>query len=59
VVKRELKTGTLGEDHLLTLTSASNLATDLTRQGEHRATRELDEDMARYRRTLQDGDADG
>ena len=43
----------LGEDHPDTLTSARNLAADLTNLGEHQAARELDEDtLARRRRVL-------
>jgi Tetratricopeptide repeat len=43
----------LGEDHPDTLTSASNLAVDLSGLGEYEAARELDEDiLARRRRIL-------
>jgi hypothetical protein len=43
----------LGEDHPHTLTSASNLATDLRALGDLRAARELDEDtLTRRRRVL-------
>jgi hypothetical protein len=49
----------LGEDHPSTLTSASNLASDLSNLGEHQAARELDEDtLARRRRVLGDDHAD-
>jgi len=49
----------LGEDHPETLVSAGNLAGNLASLGEHQAARQLEEDMARHRRPLQDGDADG
>ena len=49
----------LGNDHPSTLTSASNLASDLRMLGEHQAARELDEDtLARYRRILGDDHPD-
>jgi hypothetical protein len=45
----------LGDDHLQTLASASNLANDLQGLGDYRAARELDEDtLARRRRILGD-----
>jgi hypothetical protein len=45
----------LGDGHPSTLASASNLAADLRRLGEHQAARELDEDtLARKRRVLGD-----
>jgi hypothetical protein len=49
----------LGEDHPDILVSAGNLAGNLASLGEHQAARQLEEDMARHRRPLQDGDADG
>ncbi|MGH3767521.1 MAG: tetratricopeptide repeat protein, partial [Pseudonocardiaceae bacterium] len=45
----------LGDDHLVTLLLAHNLAAGLRAVGEHQRARELDEDtLTRYRRVLGD-----
>jgi Tetratricopeptide repeat len=51
--------GGAGADHPDTLTSASNLAADLSRLGEVRAAHDLDQDtLARRRRVLGDDHPD-